>query len=102
MEEPNKEEAYWREHHATQSYADKNLSYEHYAPAYRVGHAAAKKYAGKRFEEIEDDLALDYEKNRIGSALPWDRARPATKAAWDKLSGVVAPRDPDRGTRSGL
>jgi len=102
MEEPTKEEAYWREHHAAQPYADKNLSYEQYAPAYRVGHEAAKKYAGKRFEEIEDDVALDYEKNRIGSALPWDRARPATKAAWDKLSGVVAPRDPDRGTRSGF
>jgi hypothetical protein len=63
---------------------------------------AAQKYTGKTFEEIEDDVALDYEKNRVGSALPWDQARPATRAAWDKVSGVVTPRDPDRGTRSGF
>ncbi len=102
MADMTKEEAYWREQHAKQPYADKNLPFEHYAPAYRTGVEAAKKHAGKQFEQIEDDIALDYEKNRPGSALPWDRARPATKAAWDKLSGVVAPRDPDRGTRSGI
>ena len=101
-ESKSEEEAYWREQHAKQPWADANLKYEHYEPAYRTGIAAAEKHAGKRFEEIEDDVALDYEKQKAGSALPWDRARPAVKAAWDKLSGVVAPRDPDRGTRSGF
>lgn len=102
MEGSTSEENYWREQHAKQSYADKNFGYEHYEPAYRTGSEAARRHAGKRFDEIEDDLALDYEKNRGTSALPWDRARPAVKAAWDKLSGVIGPRDVDRGTRSGL
>jgi hypothetical protein len=95
-------EAYWRERHAKQSYADKNLSYDHYAPAYRTGSEAAEKHPGKKFEEIENDVALNYERNRPESALPWDQARPAVKAAWDRLAGVIAPRDPDRGTRSGI
>ena len=102
MEDPAKEEAYWREQHAKQPYADKNRTYEDYAPAYRTGVKAASKYKGKTFEEIEGDLALDYEKAQPGSALPWDHARPAVKAAWDKVSGVIAPRDPDRGMRSGF
>jgi hypothetical protein len=102
MAEANKEEEYWREQHAKQAYANKNLPYEHYAPAYRTGAEAAKKYAGKKFEEIEDDIALGYEKHRAGSALPWDLARPAVKAAWDRLGGVIAPRDVERGTRSGF
>ena len=97
-----RENAYWREHHANQPHADKTLSYEQYAPAYRVGYEGAVKHAGKEFEEIEDDLALDYERARPDSALPWDSARPAVKAAWDRLAGVIAPRDPDRGTRSGF
>ena len=101
-DEHTKAEAYWREHHAKQPYADKNLSFEHYAPAYRTGHEGAAKYTGKKFEEIEDDLALDYEKNRAGSDLPWDQARPAVQAAWDRLGGVISPRDPDRGIRSGF
>lgn len=96
------EEAYWREHHANQPYADSSLTYEHYAPAYRTGYESAEKYAGKQYEEIETDLALDYEKGRVGDALPWDRARPAVKAAWDRISGVVSPRDPDRGARYGI
>ena len=95
-------EAHWREHHAKQSYAQKELSYDRYAPAYRIGHEASIKHAGKKFEEIEDDIALNYERARPDSALPWDQARPAVKAAWDRIGGVITPRDTDRGIRSGL
>ncbi len=102
MADPKKEEEHWREHHAKQPYADKNLSYEHYAPACRTGVEAARKYPGRRFEEIEDDVALDYERNKAGSALPWDHARHAVHAAWAKLIHDIGPRDPDRGIRSGF
>jgi hypothetical protein len=95
-------EAYWREHHGAQPYADEKKSYDTYASAYRFGHETATKHSGKKFEELEEDIALDYEKHRPGTALPWDSARPAVKAEWDRLGGVLAPRDVDRGTRSGL
>ena len=96
------EEAYWRQNHDQQSHAHQDYNYEHFAPAYRTGFEGTKKYEGKKFEEIEDSLALDYERHRAGSALPWDHARPAVKAAWDRLGGVIGPRDVDRGTRGGL
>src|SRR5438270_569966 len=93
------EEAYWREKHSTQSYASKTHTYDDYAPAYRTAYEGFPKHEGKKFEEIEDDLALDYEKATAGSALPWDTVRPAVKAAWDKVSGMIPPRQPDRGIR---
>jgi hypothetical protein len=93
-------EAFWREHHAKQPYA--NRSYDDYAAAYRYAWDTATKHAGKKFEEIEDEIALGYEKAQAGNALPWDTARPAVKAEWDRLGGVIAPRDTDRGIRSGL
>jgi hypothetical protein len=96
------DEIFWKQQHATQAYADKALNYEHYAPAYRTGSEAARRHAGKEFEEVEDDVALQYERNRAGSPLPWDQARPAVKAAWDRIGGVIAPRDTERGIRSGL
>lgn len=96
------EEKYWREHHSTQPHATEGTSYEHFAPAYRVGAQAAIKYPGKRFDEIEDDIALDYEKHQIGSALPWDNVRGASRAAWSKVSGLVSPRDPSRGIRGSI
>lgn len=99
---PTVEEQYWRENHATQSYATEGYDYEHYAPAYRVGYEALGKYPGKSFDEIEDDVALDYEKHQPGSALPWDQVRPASRAAWDKVSGVASPRDVSRGMRGSI
>jgi hypothetical protein len=98
----HKEDAYWREQHGKQPYADPALPYEHYAPAYRTGYEAAEKHAGKHFDDIEMDLALDYEKAHPDSPLPWDLARPAVKAAWDRLGGVLGPRDTDRGIRTGM
>ncbi len=96
---PTQEEAFWRENHASQPYADRESSYEHYAPAYRTGYEGVPKYAGKTYDQIEADLALDYQKADPNSALPWDRARPAVRAAWERVSGVGSPRDTDCGTR---
>jgi len=96
------EEKYWQEHHYTQPHATEGTTFEHFAPAYRVGAEAAKKYPGKDFHEIEDNLALDYEKHQVGSALPWDHLRGASKAAWSKVSGLTSPRDPSRGMRGSI
>lgn len=99
---PTAEEQYWRENHAEQSYAAEGYDYSHYAPAYRVGYEALGKYPDKSFDEIEDDVALDYQKHEPGSALPWDEARHASRAAWTKVSGVTTPRDVTRGTRDSI
>ena len=99
---PTVEEQYWRENHATQSYATEAYDYKHYAPAYRVGYEAVGKYPGKAFEEIQEDLAQEYEKQLPVAALPWKQAQPASKAAWDRLSGVTGPRDVSRGMRDSI
>ena len=102
MADPKQEEAYWREQHQKQSFAKSGQKYEDYAAAYRTGYEGFHKYPGKPYEKIEDDLALDYERNKVGAALPWDHARHAVRAAWAKLSNDIGPRDPDRGIRSGF
>ena len=98
----NTEEAHWRKQHGNQPYADKDRPYDDYAAAYRVGVEGAVKYSGKRFDEVEQSLAADYEQSEPGSAIPWDTVRPAVKAAWDRLGGVIAPRDSDRGIRGSI
>ncbi|PYJ22522.1 MAG: hypothetical protein DME99_05190 [Verrucomicrobia bacterium] len=102
MNPTTEEENYWREHHANQSYAEKGRPYEDYAAAYRTGYEGFHKYPGRPYQEIENELALDYQRSQPGAALPWDHARHAVHAAWAKLSHDVAPRDPDRGIRSGM
>ncbi len=95
------EEDYWRTHHQTQPHAREGTTFEHFAPAYRVGAEAVEKYPGRDFDEIEDELALDYEKHEAGSALPWDHVRGASKAAWARANGLFA-REPTRGIRGSI
>lgn len=102
MEKSTDEANYWREQHDKQPYADQNKTFEHYEQAYRTGYEGAAKHSGRAFEDVERDLAVEYEKSRPGDALPWDSVRPAVKAAWDRIGGVISPRDPDRGIRSGI
>jgi len=96
-----KEDAYWREKHCNQPYADKSRSYEDYAPAYRVGVEGAGKRSGRSYEEIEEELESEYEQAER-AVLPWDTVRPAVRAAWDRLAGVIGPRDFDRGIRGSI
>jgi hypothetical protein len=100
---PTEEEKYWRENHEGQEWAaDDSSTYEDYSPAYKTGYEGVTKYAGREYHEIENDLARDYDKNDANPAIPWDRARPAVKAAWTRVSGTVGPRDTDRGMRGGV
>lgn len=88
--DPTREDAYWRENHLQQSYAN-NRPYEAYAPAYRVGYEGYGQYgaAGKSFEESEADLRRAYEEQEAD--LAWDDARIASRAAWNRFGQKDAP-----------
>jgi hypothetical protein len=96
-----KEAAYWREQHPRQPYA-KNYSYEEFEHAYRTGYDTFFRYPGKTFDEVEESVAADYEQAKPASALPWDTVRPAASAVFDRLGGVIGPRDSDRGIRGSI
>jgi hypothetical protein len=98
---PQKEAAYWREQHPNQPYA-KNYSYEQFEHAYRTGYDSFAKNPGKKFGDVEESVAADYEQGKPDAALPWDTVRPAASAVWDRLGGVISPRDADRGIRGSI
>jgi hypothetical protein len=69
-----------------QPHASEGTTFEQFAPAYQVGAEAVQKYPEREFDEIEVDVALDYEKHEVGSALPGTmfverRRRPGRKSA---------------------
>jgi hypothetical protein len=51
---------------------------------------------------VEESVAADYEQAKPASALPWDTVRPAASAVWDRMAGIISPRDPDRGIRGSI
>jgi uncharacterized protein YcfJ len=78
------EDAYWRENHRRQSYA-KGRSYDDFGQAYRTGYEGYAQYGamGSTFENREVDLRKSYEATQPKQA--WDEARPASRAAWQRL-----------------
>ena len=89
MVDPTVEESYWREHHRGEPYYVEGREYdEDYAPAYRAGWEGRVKYDGRTFDDVEEDLAADYERFR-GNDVAWEEVRPATRAAWDRVDERV-------------
>ena len=96
--DPTIEDAYWREVHPRQTYADDDgLTYEDYAPAYRTGYLGYRAHAaaGRDFDSAERDLEREYNANRGKSRLGWNKAKHASRAAWDRVERTL-PGDADR------
>lgn len=83
--DPTVEDAYWRANHGNQPYAT-GSSYNEYESAYRTGYEGYSKQgaARKSFEDSESELRTAYQARN--ATVPWDKARSATRAAWDRVS----------------
>ena len=85
--DPTVEEQYWRSNFDRESYYRRGTSFDDYAPAYRIGGEARGRYGDKSFDDVEDDLAKEYQAARGESRLEWEDARDATRAAWTRVGG---------------
>ena len=82
---PTVEEAYWRDNYQTRPYAKADLGYETYQPAYKYGWETRSHYAGKKFDQVEGELASGWDSARGTSKLAWNDAKSATRDAWDRI-----------------
>lgn len=98
MIDPTVEDAYWRENFSSRPYAA-GATYDEYGPAYRYGWETYPQFAGTAFDEVEPQLRSQWDYRRGDSDLDWERAKYATKDAWQRLSDNVEraiPGDSDR------
>jgi hypothetical protein len=96
--DPVAEDAYWRGNYASRPYAA-GSSYDEYRPAFGYGVDAFKRYPDRSFDEVEPELGRDWNSRRGSSSLEWDRAKHATRDAWQRVSDTVeraTPGDSDR------
>ena len=92
--DPTAEDAYWKANFSKQKYVDRYADYASYQPAYRLGYEGRGRYPGKRYEEVETNLERDYEKTRGTVGLTWDKAKSATRDAWNRVEKAL-PGDAD-------
>ena len=88
--DPTAEEAYWRENHTQQPYTQ-GRPYDDFSAAYRVGYLGYMNLgsAGVHFEDREQELRRQYEE--VHPNLSWENARPASRAAWQRIHDRTAP-----------
>jgi hypothetical protein len=92
---PTIEDKYWREQFASRPYVRDDAKYDEYQPAYRYGWEAAVRYRDRRFDDVEPDLARDWESVRGNSRLEWNVARNAARDAWEHVERAQRDREDD-------
>lgn len=85
---PTAEEAFWRDNYHKEPYYEAGRSYDDYGPAYRLGLSGRQRYEDP-WTAVEPRLAGEWEDTRGNSTLNWDRARPASQAAWTRADDQV-------------
>lgn len=82
-----REDAYWRDNFAGQTYVEQGASFVDYGPAYGFGVTSYGRYPGRSFEEAEPEMAGSWSGDRRGSSLSWEGAKQAVRDAWNRISG---------------
>jgi len=95
---PTIEDDFWRNNYANRPYVTKGDKYETYQPAYKYGWESYSQYKGKKFDEVEGDLARGWDKTKQNTALGWDKAKDATRDAWHRVERAL-PGDADNDGR---
>ncbi len=83
--DPTSEAAYWRENFQSRSYANSADTFDDYGPAYGYGVSSYSKYPGRSFDDVESDLSRGWNGAKGNSNLVWDKARGATRDAWERI-----------------
>lgn len=79
-------QARFRNHFRDASYYSTGRDWKDYAPAYRYGEAAFRRYRGRRFEDVERALEQAWSDLKSPSRLLWVEARGAVLDAWQAAS----------------
>jgi phage tail tape-measure protein len=96
--DPTAEDAYWRQEYPSRDYYDENVSYEALAPAYRQGWESRVRYQDREWGDVEPELQKSWESNPSGRDLAWEKARRASRDAWDRIERSM-PGDADNDGR---
>ena len=83
------EDTFWRSQYLREVYFLNGMTYDDYEPAYRFGYESHKRYAGRKFDEVERDMGHEWDKVKAKSRLGWEHAKHAVRAAWERLEHAV-------------
>jgi hypothetical protein len=82
------EDAWWRANFASRPYAKGKL-YNDFRPAYQYGYSSAVKHAGRRWDEVKEDLRSGWDKfeGKGPRGATWENIKDAVHDAWERIIG---------------
>ena len=98
LDRRHENDTYWRSNFSAQPHATMGFGYDEFEPAYRYGWESRERYAGRNFDEVENDLERGWERAKGKSRLAWADAKHAVKSAWHRTERAL-PGDADRDGR---
>ena len=87
----NNYETNFRNSYQSASYYDKSRTWDDYSPAYDYAYQSKTgTYAGKKFEDAENDLERGWDKAKANSRLAWSDAKDAVRDGWHRVERALA------------
>jgi uncharacterized protein (TIGR02271 family) len=84
---PTAEQEYWSQTYNREPYYRRERTWDDYEEAYRTGYEGYARYGREReWSQCEVDLRRKFEERKGQSRLSWEEARPAARAAWDRVN----------------
>lgn len=81
------EDIYWRSNFASRPYVRADSAYDVYQPGYRYGFESAKRYPGRKWNEVESDLRSGWDRYEHRAKSTWENIKDAVRDAWDRVTG---------------
>ncbi len=80
---------YWRGAYVHRPYMLAGASFADFGPAYAFGAGAHHRFSGRPFDEVETDMAKEWDQHRGTSSLSWERAKEAARDAWSRIKATT-------------
>lgn len=83
-----KQDDYWRDRFQSRPYVETGYTYDHYAPAYRLGYNSYTLYGqnqGLTYEQARPQIRNAYEQHYGQGGLGWEKAQHAVRDAWNRM-----------------
>ena len=89
---PTEEDTFWRTEHTKRPYVRKDMPYTTYQPAYKFGWETAlnPQFANRKFNDIEPDLAKNWNTYRGPATTEWRDVKDATRDSFDRVRTRMA------------
>lgn len=91
--DPTQDDSWLSDNFSSRPYANSGKKYETYVPAYRFGGEAERRFQGRPFEDIEEEVERNYASSDVAKAMPWDEARMAVHDSYERACYLRKQRD---------